>query len=272
LNSQPNNSPENDWELQLAEYSMGIMEPAQAAEFERGLNECIAHVALARQYTEVVGMLGQTANAAEPPEGHKSRFISRLSSTHQATGEAAIPSAPPVEAATAAEAVPAQAPAPIASLPEYRERRRSIAVPLIATLAAALVILLGGWAFYLQNELITTRATHWFPVQAQAPYTSTVALVSINTQSNEASLQVTGGLQTLPQDKVYELWWIPAQKGAAPVPAGVFNADASGKALHSAKAPSPVSTYAAVAVTIENAPEKPAPEGPIIMVGAYSLP
>ena len=275
LNADSNNNPESDWELQLAEYTMGSMEPGAASEFERGLNECIAHVTMARQYTEVVGVLGFAANAADPPEGHKSRFLAELGSTPQVADEPAVEAAGVFTAPAAEAASPvsqaAPTPAPVVSLPEYREkRRRSFVIPAFATVAAALVIALGVWGLSLQNELNNTKNIQWFPVQAVAPYTSTVALVGVNPASNEATLKVHSGLPALPQAQVYELWLIPVQ--GAPVPAGIFNADASGKALHITKAPNPLAYYAKVAVSIENPPEKPAPEGPIIMSAAYTVP
>ena len=82
MSSTPNNSEDN-WEAQLIEYSLGLMDPAAAVEFERGLDECRGHVALAQQYTQVVGLLGQTVAPLEPPSGHKERFAARLAATPQ---------------------------------------------------------------------------------------------------------------------------------------------------------------------------------------------
>src|SRR5207253_2764377 len=82
VNPEADNNLE-DWEAKLAEYSLGVMEPGDAAEFERQLSECRVHVALAQQYTQVISALGYAAPPAEPPSGHRARFMSRLSATAQ---------------------------------------------------------------------------------------------------------------------------------------------------------------------------------------------
>jgi anti-sigma-K factor RskA len=77
---------------------------------------------------------------------------------------------------------------------------------------------------------------------------------------------LTLGLAPAPAGKAYELWVI-AQ--AAPVPAGVFQVDAEGRALH--RLP-PVDTAGAktFAVTLEPAAGSPAPTGPMVLAGAAS--
>ena len=96
MNPEADNNLE-EWEAKLAEYALGVMQPGDASEFERQLNECRTHVTLAQQYTQVVGVLGYAAASVEPPTGHKARFLSRLATTHQQTPTAssdAIVSAP----------------------------------------------------------------------------------------------------------------------------------------------------------------------------------
>jgi anti-sigma-K factor RskA len=62
-------------------------------------------------------------------------------------------------------------------------------------------------------------------------------------------LLIASNLPPAPAGKIYEMWTIP--KGANPVPAGLFQSDAAGAAMHIQ--PGPVDpNLATVAVTIEN--------------------
>ena len=78
---------------------------------------------------------------------------------------------------------------------------------------------------------------------------------------------VAGNLASLPPDKQYELWVFIEGK---PVPAGVFDADSSGRALF--ESPSLASLPAAqnFAVTVEPRGGVPAPTGPIVLLGTPS--
>ena len=75
---------------------------------------------------------------------------------------------------------------------------------------------------------------------------------------------VAASLAPLPPDRQYELWVF--QKGK-PVAAGVFDADASGRALVEST-PFPEAEAQNFAVTVEPRGGVPAPTGPIVLVGA----
>jgi hypothetical protein len=75
---------------------------------------------------------------------------------------------------------------------------------------------------------------------------------------------VAASLAPLPPDRQYELWVF--QKGK-PVNAGVFDADASGRALFESTA-FPEAEAQNFAVTVEPRGGVPAPTGPIVLVGA----
>jgi len=76
---------------------------------------------------------------------------------------------------------------------------------------------------------------------------------------------VAGNLAALPPGKQYELWVFSKGK---PVPAGVFDADPSGRALFESSDLSAVESAENFAVTIEPAGGVAAPTGPIVLVGA----
>lgn len=62
-------------------------------------------------------------------------------------------------------------------------------------------------------------------------------------------LLLASNLPPAPAGKTYELWIIP--KGGAPRPAGLFQSDQSGNAMHLAPGPVDMGTTAAVAVSLE---------------------
>jgi len=63
-------------------------------------------------------------------------------------------------------------------------------------------------------------------------------------------LLIASNLPRTPADKIYEMWLIP--KGAKPVPAGLFQSENDGSAMHVRPGTVDVASTAAVAVTVEN--------------------
>jgi hypothetical protein len=63
-------------------------------------------------------------------------------------------------------------------------------------------------------------------------------------------LLIASNLPRTPANKIYEMWIIP--KGAKPVPAGLFQAQENGSAMHVQAGIVDVASTAAVAVTVEN--------------------
>jgi anti-sigma-K factor RskA len=279
---------EDDWQAQLTDYVFGAMAPAEAAEFERKLEECRTHVALAREYSEVVGILGASAPPVEPPAGHKSRLMARIAVTPQerSTSVTSVGDAETLAADVTPirlnPAPPQPAPtsgATVTDLGAYRERRRSTPVlPIFAAAAAAIILLVGLWGWSLQQRLNATQADLnippgyvAFPVQGEGPQPDASAVVFFNPETNQASL-LANGLQPLPAGKVYELWLLPPGfPDENPVAAGVFNVNERGQARHETNTPSRLRDYAGVAVTVEDNPGVEVPAGPIVLVGNYDL-
>lgn len=75
---------------------------------------------------------------------------------------------------------------------------------------------------------------------------------------------VAGNLEPLPPDRQYQLWVFVDGK---PVDAGVFDADAAGRALFESKDLAAIRSAENFAVTIEPRGGVPQPTGPIVMVG-----
>lgn len=83
-------------------------------------------------------------------------------------------------------------------------------------------------------------------------------------ETAKRGILLAGNLASLPADKQYELWVFDKGK---PVPAGVFDADASGRALFESSDLSAIATAQNFAVTIEPRGGMPQPTGPIVLVG-----
>jgi Anti-sigma-K factor rskA len=64
-------------------------------------------------------------------------------------------------------------------------------------------------------------------------------------------LLIASNLPRTPADKIYEMWIIP--KGAKPIPAGLFQSQDDGTALHVRPGTVDVASTSAIAVTVENA-------------------
>ncbi len=296
----------DDWEAQLIDYTVGVMEPAEAAAFEVSLEECRKHVQAARHYGEIFGLLGTVVSQAEPPDGHKSRLMSRISTTPQlpssltmmSPGESQTPASKQIPLVSTASSRPTpttvndgvatlpQQRARISDLGEYRARRSSngILVGWLA-IAAAFVLLVGLWGWSAnsdkqkaQDQLAALLGTPNIPagykvisLTAQKDYPTTNALVLYNPDKNNAVF-VAGGLQQLPADKVYELWLLKPDGQGNPDKGGTFTADQTGSVTHATTGPQTIAQYAGFAVTIEPAPGVDLATGPAVALGKFSTP
>lgn len=77
-------------------------------------------------------------------------------------------------------------------------------------------------------------------------------------------LLIASNLPPAPSGKVYEMWVIP--KGGKPVPAGLFQSQADGTAMHLERGPATVSSGGAIAVTLENEGGSPQPTSTPLIV------
>jgi anti-sigma-K factor RskA len=92
------------------------------------------------------------------------------------------------------------------------------------------------------------------------------ARVVFNSKTRDAIL-IASGLEPAPEGKGYEVWVIGK---AAPVPAGVFQVDAKGNAVHRLPKVAEVEGVKTFAVTLEPAGGVPAPTGPMVLAGTVS--
>lgn len=319
LSAQSNSHINPEWEERLIDFAFGAMDPAEAAEFERGLDECNAHVMLARQYMATLGTLGASVAPAEPPKGHKARFMAKLAATPQESAQtrsAASTSTDERLKVLKSESAPSLArdksrdimladaqEERIVDLMQARSRRQgSVLAPAMAIAAALALLLMGVWLWTTnsaltdqqnrrieaERQLNTEQALRLaaeqrltdfaatlnvpqgytaFPMQAQPGYNATAAVL-YNPDTRDASL-LADRLDPLPADKVYELWFLPADANAPPEPAGTFTSGENGAAQHSAVARANVGNYAGFAVTVEDSPGTSSPQGPQVLAGKF---
>ncbi len=278
--STDNENPlEGSWESQLIEYSMGVMSPTESLQFERQLNECRTHVKLAAHYSQVVGWVGASAPASEPPAGHKNRLMTRIASAPQertfvASGVPAIP----VSAMPLSPSRPTLVPTPALptgsdgvskpaqDLNEYRKNRAlSRSIAMVAGLAAALVLVVAvGWLYSLLSKPYIPSGYTAVLLQPQNDTVKSSVVAFVNPDRNDVVL-LGSDLAQLPAQKVYELWVIPAT--GKPQAAGIFTPGQSGQARHEVQVASNIRGYAEVAVTIEDAPGSQEPTTLPILVG-----
>jgi anti-sigma-K factor RskA len=77
-------------------------------------------------------------------------------------------------------------------------------------------------------------------------------------------LLIASNLPPATSGRIYEMWLIP--KGGAPRPAGLFQSEPAGTALHMLSGPVDTSTLGAIAVTLEPESGSPAPTTTAIIV------
>ena len=112
------------------------------------------------------------------------------------------------------------------------------------------------------NELLAQRGTVVREVAAKdQPLTSQFIA---NPNSNKGVV-LAYNLAPVPSGKTYELWVIG--KDGKPLPAGTFDPDAKGQAVHNLTFSGSLADYAAVGITVEPTGGSPTPSGAPIAVG-----
>lgn len=86
----------------------------------------------------------------------------------------------------------------------------------------------------------------------------------VNPQSGVVLL--ASNLPRLEAGRIFQMWLIPKTRGGAPAPAGLFTADATGRAIHLLEGAVDLATLAAVAVSVEPAGGSAAPTTTPIVV------
>jgi anti-sigma-K factor RskA len=294
------------WDAQAAAYALGALDGGELAEFERHLAEGCGQCEFALvQSAEALALMSAELPTAPAPPGVREVLVRRLAADqgHRAGAHErplrAVPS-PAVrpEPTRGPEASGARV-RPAAARPDPALELRRTWWRWSAAAAAALIVgAFLGWGFVtmhyearlgqMARQAIAQRdqlraeiaalqgraAAHQEVVELLRDPTARVVAMRGAGPSPDARGRVvwherTGGrllvdnLPPAPQGKAYEAWTI---SGGKPRPAGVFQVDASGDAVHSLPpAAGPVDVFA---ITLEPAAGVPAPTGPIVLASA----
>ena len=116
------------------------------------------------------------------------------------------------------------------------------------------------------RELVAQPAARLATLAALPPAPGAAARVVWHPETREAWL-LASGLAPAPPGKGYEVWVIGK---AAPVPAGVFQVGADGKAVFRLPDVDETAQVKTFAVTVEPAEGTPAPTGPMVLAGTVS--
>jgi anti-sigma-K factor RskA len=79
---------------------------------------------------------------------------------------------------------------------------------------------------------------------------------------SQGVLLIASNLPQTPAGKIYELWFVP--KSGKPIPAGTFQSETDGTAMHVQRGPVDPASIAAFAVTVENAGGSLEPTMPLV--------
>lgn len=213
-------------------YALDIAEEPERGEIrahlDRGCAVCVAGV---KRSLEITALMGAAANQAQPSPKLRRRILASVGSND----------------------------------------RRFSWVPVLALAAALLLIVVGASLVVRGNRaeatlLALTRAqsdeiarlTQAFAI-VSGPRTTEVSFGGTQPRPPEGKvflnpargvLLIASNLPRTPVDKIYEMWIIP--RGAKPVPAGLFQSQEDGSAMHVRPGIVDLASTAAVAVTVEN--------------------
>lgn len=258
-------------EEDLALHALQALTAEESAAVQAHVAECEVCRAELAAATGDLALVALSVEQQPLPAGARDRFLSRIAEdAKQAEPEAKIAKIIPINRAAVG--------------------RVSVWAPRVAV-AALLIIAVGlSWEVLhldmrLRRETAVLRSLAAKNAKAQAvvdaltaPAAQRVLLTSVKTPPSPTGRAVylpsTGALvfqgnnlASLPADKTYELWVIPAN-GTAPIPAGLFRPDATGNAsvvLPDLPKGIPAKAFG---VTVEKASGSDTPTAPILLAGA----
>jgi anti-sigma-K factor RskA len=222
-------------------YALSIAEEPERGEIRAHLNRgCEVCMAGVKRSLETVALIGTTAAPAEPSAQLRRRILASIGSADALPQERRSWWLPAWAAALAMAALLASAASLAITSRRHAEEAASLRVQLgtqtdqIARLTEAFAIVEGP----------RTIEASFGGVQPRPPQ----GKVFVNPA--RGVLLIASNLPRTPADKIYEMWII--RKSAKPVPAGLFQSQADGSALHVRPGTVDVASAAAIAVTVEN--------------------
>ena len=234
----------NELSGQYELYALGVLEEPELSELHEHLGRnCEVCAPAVRRAAVRVSMFADLAPVAEPPLNLRGRVL-----------------------------------ASVGIVPKFRWNWMQTWATVVAAVVLGLL-----WAGHLRRERIRDIAFHDAMEQVKQSE-EVLALLSapdtIVRVSQEGAAQPPQGkvflnpkrgvlllasnLPPAPEGKIYEMWVIPA--GGKPVPAGLFQSESNGTAVHLQQGPVDVASTGAVAVTLEPAGGAPQPTSQPLIV------
>lgn len=237
-------------------YALGIADAPEREEIQAHLERhCETCEAGLRSARELAVLLGGTAEPASPSPKLRRRILACVSPEPQRVPWWALWAAGAVAAAALIAAVIAGG----RERDALAEAARSHSE--LSGQASELARL--NEAFAILNGPDTTEAS--FGQGQPRPPRGRVFL-----SPGHGVLLVASNLPPAPSGRTYEMWIIP--KGGNPVPAGLFQSQTDGSAMHVQPGSVNVQTTGAVAVTLENAGGAPQPTSQPLIVAMLASP
>jgi hypothetical protein len=216
-------------------FAIGIAGEPEGSEIrlhlDRGCEVCMAGMKRAR---EMPLLLGMSAPAAEPSRKLRRRILASVGFEQRQFGWTPLFAAVAMFSLVAAVYFYGREKTFAEEAARLRDQMRGQTIEL-ARLSEAFAIL---------NSSGTVEAS--FGTGAAKPPKGKVYV-----HPERGVLLIASNLPPAPAGKTYEMWMIP--KGGKPVPAGLFQSQTDGTAMHVRQGSVDIQTLAVVAVTIENA-------------------
>ncbi len=250
----------------LALFALQALDREESGAVRTHLSECAECRAELARIEGDLALVALSADQHPLPEGASDRFLARIRSGRKNSAAPVIPISRSTSSA-GARAWPAWLAAAAMLLLSIGlgMKVRTLTRELKATsqeLAEQTVE--SRHAHEVLGLLTAPRAQHVLLTAGSMPPAPTARTIYL--PSRGALVMEASNLKPLPSDKTYELWVIPAS-GAAPIPAGLFQPDASGSA--SVVMPD-IPWYVpakAFGVTVEHWGGSATPTAPIILAG-----
>ena len=240
----------------VALLALGSPLGADAAELERHRAEgCATCEQLLAEGREAAGALGASVPPTRPPAELRERILGAIGPRR-----APAPAAPWRVFAAAAALLLVAVVVDDARLRREREELRNQSAELAGRLQNAETALAERT---LRARVLESEDVQMMHLGGTGPQPGARGMVLWSPKARRGVL-VAASLSALPPDRQYELWVFSNGK---PVNAGVFDADASGRAMFEST-PFPEPAAQNFAVTVEPRGGMPAPTGPVVLVGA----
>jgi anti-sigma-K factor RskA len=271
-----------DYKEMLAAYALGALEAEETRALEEHLRTCADCAAEVAQWSDATASLALSAQGVEPPAELRARILESVRSIPQNSGEK-IRGGGEVESDRAQQVA-----SNVIQMPLDARRRPFVPLWFGAIAASIAIIALSTSLFVVwkrlnrmqeqmererttaenlarelsaereMRELLTAPGVRMTELAGMGAAPTASAKLAVDPQTGHAML-FAYNLPPAPAGKAYQLWYISDLKN--PVPGGVFDTDARGRAVLRDQVPEAGRSASVFAVTLEPAGGVRAPTG-----------